>query len=171
MIKNTFSKKVSIIPIFLFVFIILFSGCTPIEDTIVKDQHTDNATMQPLTAIEWTNKVDRILLPLLNDGETFLSNHLDIVKGKFPTNEEIVMVDSSLNKVQTAIEEINALYQPKEYTYHKSDVITRLKAYKDALQNYRAALEKGDMGSIKLAADKLKDELSALKTVFEVYQR
>lgn len=170
MAKKGFGSKMFVTAILSLT--VLLGGCTPIEDQIVNNYVFDSSksTLGSLTVLEWTNEVNRMLLPLLSEGEAYLAHHLDIVKGKFPIKEEIAMVDSTLDKVQRTIEKIEGLYQPRECTEQKVNAITRLRAYKDALKKYRAALEKGDKEAIKQAADLLKNEFGALKTVFQVYQ-
>src|SRR5690606_38131568 len=129
-------------------------GCTPIEDYFVKDQPDYAQTLinGPLTAIEYTNKINRTIMPFLNEGETFLSHHLDIVKGEFPINQEIALVEASIDRAQQAIEKIDGLYQPDSYTEHKMQTITRLNEYKDALKRYKKALEDGNKDKIKESA-------------------
>ena len=122
-----------------------------------------------MTEIEYTNKVNSIIMPFMNDGETFLAHHLEIVKGKYPANQEIAMVESSLDRAQQAIEEIDNLYQPSSYTEHKAETITRLNEYKDALIRYKNALEKGNKDGIKKAADYIKSVLASLKTAHVLY--
>lgn len=150
----------------------LISGCTPIENYFVKDA-PDYAKVAntPLTAIEYTNKINRTLVPLLSDGETYLSHHLDIVKGKFPKAQESAMVENTINKIQTAIEEIDALYQPAQYSDHKAETIMLLNQYKDAMRRYKEALDSGDVDSIKLAADGIKNASASLKGAYSIYQK
>ena len=91
---------------FLVLIMIFVVGCTPIEDLFVEDlpDYAKTSVNGPMTAIEYTNKVDRLIMPFMNDGETFISHHLDIVNGKFPRNQEIALIESSLNRAQQAIE-------------------------------------------------------------------
>lgn len=154
----------------LFVSILAFSlyGCSPIEDKISQNFLDDNSLPQPLTAIDWTNKVNSLLLPLLNTGETFLAHYLDITKGEYSIETEIAMVEMSLNKVQKTIEEINNLYPPSGYIQHKQEVLKRLNAYKNVLQQYYDALQSKDTKRIESVIEMLKDELASLKTVFRV---
>ncbi len=158
---------------FCIVLIFLFAGCTPIEDYFVKDQpdYAQTSINGPLTAIEYTNKINRTIMPFLNEGETFLSHHLDIVKGEFPINQEIALVEASIDRAQQAIEKIDGLYQPDSYTEHKMQTITRLNEYKDALKRYKKALEDGNKDKIKESADNLKNTLTSLKTAHILYQK
>ena len=144
--------KKKIFFLMLTVLIFYITGCTmtPIEELLVEEQpdYAKSSISGPLTELEYTNKIDRIIIPFMNDGETFLSHHLEIIKGNFPVNQEIALVESSLDRAQQAIEEIDGLYQPPAYTEHKMDTITKLNEYKDALNRYKNALDTGSKNKI-----------------------
>lgn len=169
MYKNRFLNTIATVGLCLA--ILSLGGCTPIEDRLAKEPKLEYSTMNPLTVADWTTKINRLILPLLNDGETYMSLHLDIVRGEVSISSVISMVDSTIDKTQKALEEIEATYPPSGYEKHKADTIEKLKSYKTALLKYRKALESKDTKAIKQAADLLKAEFAALKTVHEVYQR
>jgi len=164
-------KSKFILPVVAVLLLLLINGCTPIEDYFVKEQpdYAKTSVNGPMTEVEYTNQIARIIMPFMNDGETFLAHHLEIVKGKFPVNQEIALVESSLDRAQQAIEKIDGLYQPSSFIEHKAETITRLNEYKDALIRYKNALEKGDKDGIKKAADYLKSVLASLKTAYILY--
>jgi hypothetical protein len=151
--------------------ILILVGCTPLEDIII-DEMPDYAKASvngPMTEMDYTNKVTSIIMPFMNEGETFLAHHLEIVRGNFPIQQEIALVEASIGRAQQAIEEIDNLYQPTSYTEHKVETITRLNEYKDALIRYKNALEGGKKDDIKKAADYIKSILASLKTAHALY--
>lgn len=165
------SKKIKsgcVLSVFVLCILLTTGGCTTsLEDRLVSDNQA--AFSMKLTPVEWTNKIDRLLMPLLNDGETYMSHHLDIVKDKYPTESEIAMVENTINKTQKTIEEVQKLTEPYGYSEHKTDVLKKLKMYKTALEQYGSALKEGDKDTIKLRADNLKNEFATLKTTYQVY--
>lgn len=149
---------------------VLSAGCASLEEHLVKPDYATTIN-GPLTAVEYTNKVDRTILPFMGEGETFLAHALEVRKGTFPAEQEIALVDASLDKAQSAIEMIDALYPPEAYAEHKTQAILRLTEYKDSLIRYRDALEGGKSEDVSLTADGIKSMLASLKLSYSVYQK
>lgn len=166
------AQKNKILTMALIVMILLI-GCTPFEDLFTEElsDYAGSSISGAMSEIEYSNKVNAIIMPFMNDSETFLSHHLEILKGTFPKEQELVLVDSSLDRAQSAIEDIDKLYQPSSCTEHKVETIVKLNEYKDALKRYRKALEEGGNDKIKEAAVYLKSASASLKTAYSVYQQ
>jgi hypothetical protein len=136
-------------------------GCE-LNDTSSSEKYPINS----MTELEYKNAVNLKLMPILNNVQSFLGHHLDVIDGIFPVKEEIVLVDETLDSVQATIDEIDALYPPTQYAEHKLQTITSLNGVKDGLKRYRAALESGGAAQIKEAAAGLKVVFTTLKRKF-----
>ena len=160
-------KTISFIAILM---LISFVACSPIEDYFVGEtQRADTIINGPLTDVEYTNKVNRIIVPHMSEGETYMSHHLSILRGNYPIKQEIASIKNSIDKVQEDIEELDKIYQPSNRTEDKMETIQRLNEYKDALLRYQKALEGEKESGIKEAADYLNAVLASLKTVHGLY--
>lgn len=164
-------KKKWVILLLILTSLVIITGCAKsIEDYIVEDS-TNTTAISSMTQLEYTNKISRTIVPLLSEAQTYLGHHLDIVKGKYPIEQEITMVEGTIEKTQEAIENITVIYEPTTYKTHKIDTLEKLGIFKASLERYLTALKEKNMDNINLAADILKNDFSTLKTVSEPYQQ
>ena len=165
----TLPKKLTLVG--TLVTVVFFSvGCSQsLEKTLVEEP--PEARFQEMTAVEYSNKITRTIMPLLNDGQTHMTHHLDVVKGKYPIQQEIQLTEYSIDRAQRAIEEVNGLNPPDSYREHKLEAVHKLTLYKDALMRYQSALKTGETDKIKSAADLLKNEWATVNTVSTPYQQ
>lgn len=145
-------------------------GCTPIEDKVAANV-PKTSTVQPMTVVEYTNKVNRSLLPLISTSETLQSHHLEILKDKYPIKQEMILVNKSLLDIQKTIGEINNLYVTREYMDHKRTTIQNLNYYRDAIRKYKLALQSKDKDKIKSSIIDIKNSIGTLKISFSLYER
>jgi hypothetical protein len=153
------------------VIVVFAAACSPIEDSLLPKQ-TDSgySTQFPLSVKSYTERIQALLLPVINDSHLVVTRSLDVLKGTVSADDEIAYVEKHEKKVSDAVEKILVLYQPSSCTQHKADTVEALRALNDAYKEYRKALGSGKSEKVEQAVDLIQSETAVLQTCFTVYE-
>lgn len=150
--------------LFLLIFIsaLFFVGCNPAKEVEEKFFIPDSI---PVDYLLEANKVSTAVMQEL---QGYKSRHLNILRGEYPREEELVALEKSIDEAQKRIEDFTALRAPAVYDEHQKDMIKSLNDYRESLIKYKAALQGGEEKSIRTAAAGLSAQFSVIAGLFLV---
>ena len=128
-----------------------------------------NEIVGTMTLAEYDLRVDRLLTVVFNDAETHLSNSKYVVSGNRSFDEEYSLTQTTINNVQSVIDEIDTLAEPKNRTTEKASLILALTNYKNSLMTYAIALQTNDTVKVTEAASEIMVNLETLQGEWSSY--
>lgn len=148
------------------VMMLFATGCAPIEDMLVSEPDPTVQANGPMTELEFTNAMDRILNEAINDGTIILGRALDLKRGSILPDEELASLEDSIDKTQKSIDELQALSAPSTYIEQQMKAVKLLADYKEALKNYYAVLETEQYDLTDTCTDAIKSAMASVKMVY-----
>ena len=163
-------KKKILIYVLFSSMILLMGGCGSDTSlfTIVFGEGS-NEIVGTMTLAEYDLRVNRLLTVVFNDAETHLSNSKYVVSGNRSFDEEYSLTQTTINNVQSVIDEIDTLAEPKNRTTEKASLMLALTNYKNSLMTYAIALQTNDTVKVSEAASEIMVNLETLQGEWSSY--
>ena len=128
-----------------------------------------NEIVGTMTLAEYDLRVNRLLTVVFNDAETHLSNSKYVVSGNRSFDEEYSLTQTTINNVQSVIDEIDGLAEPKNRTTEKASLMIALTNYKNSLMTYAIALQSNNTEEVTNASSEIMVSLETLQGEWSSY--
>ena len=159
-------KKV-VIPICILLFTVL-SGCDITSIQQPSESASQYSTQFPLTALEYTIMTNKEIALVINLLETHMSNGRNVVRSRYPIEDEIRNVEHSLIMTGEAIKTIDTLYPAVTYEDDRLEILRRMENAQNSLENYKEALEGRDPELVQGLIGVMQGDFVALKGMFNI---
>ena len=144
---------------------LIIVGCTG----QIKSENTGRySTQYPLTALEYTIMTNKEIALVMNLLETHMSNGRNVVRSRYPIEDEIKNVEHSIIMVGEAIKSIDILYPARTYEDDRLEILRRMENALNSLENYKEALEGRDADMIQGLIHVMQGDFTALKGMFNI---
>ena len=125
-------------------------------------------TQFPLTALEYTIITNKEIALVMNILETHMSNGRNVIRSRYPIEDEIKNAEHSLIMTGEAIKTIDTLYPAITYEDDRLEILRRMENALNSLENYKTALEGRDMEMTYGLIDVMQGDFVSLKGMFNI---
>lgn len=130
-----------------------------------------DATIESMSNLEYRQKIDALLSPVLGLGQALMGHALDVLNGTVTRQAELAFTETALGEIKKTIDDVDRLVPPATYVSHKAETIAALNQYYDAVRRYAFALQAGEKAEISAGAEGIKAAFTVLETQYGISPR
>lgn len=136
--------------------------------TLDPDDSVTFNTEDSLDPLNYTTYVNKEIDLVLNILSSHMSAGDNIVKGKYPAEDEIAALEADLDLVDEAITSVETFNPPLDYDDDRDAILAKMANAQSSLTEYYDTLKEGDTDGIISCVDLLESDYIALSGAFNL---